>query len=438
MLVGDFLMTNVPLRPLVAALSLVLLAGAAEAADDDLPFWSFSGFGTLAAVHSSEREADFVNSNQQPNGAGRTRATSFSPDSKLGGQITAKVTPDLSAVVQLVAQHRYDNSWTPQVEWANVQYQVSPALRVRLGRIAMPSFMVSETRHVGYANPWVRPPQEVYLINTITSNDGVDATHVSHFGDAVNSLSGFYGTSTAKIPPDITAKAKSSWGINNTLERGATTLRVSYVSLKVDIDSPLLRQLSDGLNGFGAAASAIPVPSIQAAGAQAYALERKYSLKDLSRQTLSIGVSHDTGTWFVTGEYVRFIGSDAFGNSNSGYVTAGRRVGPWTPYATLAATRTAPTTVASISTAGLPVELAAGAAGLNAGVSALANDIPTPTQKSMTLGLRWDFMKNAAAKLQFDHIDLGANSYGQLVQRSTSYQPGGKLNLVSAAVDFVF
>lgn len=431
-------MTHFRLRLLAAALTLAA-TGAARAADGDpSSIWSFSGFGTLAAVHSSEREADFVGSNQQPTGAGRTQATSFSPDSKLGGQVTARFTPDLTAVVQVVTQHQYDNSWTPQIEWANVQYQFSPALRARVGRIAMPTFMVSETRHVGYANPSVRPPQEVYLINTITSNDGVDATHVSHIGDTVNSLSGFYGNSTVRIPTGVTAKAKSSWGINDTLEMGATTLRISYVAMKADIDAPSLQQLLAGLNGFGAAASAIPVPSIQAAGAQAYALAQQYSLKDLSRQTLAIGVSHDTGHWFVTGEYVRFIGSAVFPNSNSGYVTAGYRVGPWTPYATLAASRSPAPPDASIATAGLPAELAAGAAGLNAGVADLAANIPVPTQQSITLGLRWDFMKNAAAKLQYDHIAFGAKSYGQLVNRSSSYQPGGKLNLVSAAVDFVF
>ena len=430
-------MTNFELLPVVAALSLAL-TGVAQAADGDPSVWSFSGFGTLAAVHSSEREADFAGSNLQPSGAGRTRGTSFSPDSKLGGQVTARLSPELSAVVQVVTQHRYDSSWTPQIEWANVQYQFSPALRVRLGRIALPSFMVSETRHVGYANPSVRPPQEVYFLNTVTSNDGVDATHVSHVGDAVNSLSAFYGSTGARAPGGIRFKAKSSWGINNTFEKGATTLRVSYVYVKADAEVPSLQPLSDGLNGFGAAASAIPVPSIQAAGAQAVALAQKYSLKDVPRQTLSIGISHDTGQWFVTGEYVRFVGSEVFANSNSGYVTAGFRAGTWTPYATLATTKTPQHTADSISTAGLPPQLAAAAAALNAGVSAFASGIPAPTQKSATLGLRWDFRKNAAAKLQVDHIDLGTNSYGHLINRSPGYPPGGKLNLVSAAVDFVF
>lgn len=430
-------MMHLMLRLLLAALALAL-AGATRAAESEPSIWSFSGFGTLAAVHSTEREADFAGSNRQPNGAGRQNATSFSPDSKLGGQVTADLTPQLSAVVQVVAQQQHDNRWTPRIEWANVQYRFSPALRVRLGRIAMPTFMISETRQVGYANPSVRPPQEVYLINSMTSNNGVDATYVSHFGDAVNSLSGFYGGSTTQLPNDVTVKTRSSWGLNNTLEMGATTLRVSYVALKADVDAPSLQALSDGLNGFGAAASAIPVPHIQAAGAQAYALARQYGLKDLSRQTLAIGVAHDPGRWFVSGEYVRFVGSDVFASSHSGYVTAGYRAGPWTPYATLAAARTPQHTAAAITTTGLPPQLAGGADALNNGISIFATDIPAPTQRSVSLGLRWDFMKNAAAKLQADHIDLGAGSYGQLVNRSDRYQPGGRLTLVSVAVDFVF
>lgn len=430
-------MTNLESRTLMAALSLAL-TGVVQAADGHPTAWSFSGFGTLAAVHSTEREADYAGSSRHPNGVGRTRATGFSPDSKLGGQVTARFNPELSAVAQLVTQYQYDSSWTPQIEWANVQYQFTPALRVRLGRIATPAFMISETRFVGYANPSVRPPQEVYFLNPTTSNDGIDATHVSHFGHAVNSLSGFYGTTTARLPGGIKVDSPTGWGINNTLEMGATTVRVSHVSVKLDIDIPQIQALVDGLNRFGAAASAIPVPGIRTAGAQAFELARKYSFKAVPLQIFSIGVSHDTGRWFVTGEWVRFSGSAGLETSKAGYVSAGYRAGSWTPYATLATLKSPPSPVASIATAGLPAPLAAAATGLNAGVSAVLSNRAAATQDSLALGLRWDFTKNAAAKLQVDHIDLGTNSPGQLVNRSAAYRPGGKLNLVSVAVDFVF
>lgn len=428
-------MPNFPLRPLVAALLLVA-AGAAQAADDDASMWSFRGFGTLAAVHSSEREADFVGSNQQPNGAGRTKATSFGPDSKIASQVTAKFTPDLSAVVQVVSQHQYDNTWKPQIEWVNLQYQLTPALRVRIGRIAAPTFMESETRLVGYANAAVRAPQEIYNLNTITSNDGMDATYASQFGDSVNSLSGFYGTSKVKFP-GVTGNAKSNWGINDTLESGAATLRISYQSMTADVDVPAGQQLFAGFDAFGAAASAIPVPSIQAAGARALAIPQKYSFQNFRQQTLSISAAYDSGTWFATGEYVHMIGSRARANANAAAVTAGYRVGTWTPYATLAELKTAPL-ADGIPTSGLPPQLAAGAAALNAGLKALLTANSGTEQKSASLGLRWDFMKNTDAKLQYDHVVLGDGSHGPLVNASASFQPGGKFNLVTIAVDFVF
>jgi len=432
-------MTNFQLWPLVAAVSLAS-TGLAQAGVGEPSVWSFSGFGTLAAVHSSEKEADFIGSNQQPNGAGRTHATSLAPDSKLGAQISAQFTPELSAVLQVMAQHQYDNRWTPQLEWANVQYRFSPALRVRVGRIVMPTNLVSQSRHVGYANPWVRPPQEVYGSNSITSNDGIDAAYVATFGDAVNTLSGFYGSGTAKLAPATggTAKANPSRGINNTLAMGETTLRIGFLSTKLDLDVPHLQALIGGFNGFGAAASAIPVASIQAAGAQAYALAQTYALQGMSRQTLSIAALHDTGDWFVMGEFSHFMGKSLFANANYGYATAGYRHGPWTPYATLAGFKTTARTEPGIATAGLPAQLAAGAAQLNAGLNTTLAAAAAASQKSLSLGLRWDFMKNAAAKLQYDHIDLGANATGPTTNRSSSYRPGGNVNLVSVAVDFVF
>jgi len=432
-------MTNTRLRPLMAALSLAL-SGAAQAAEGDAAIWSFGGFGTLAAVHSSEREADFVGSNMQPNGAGRTQATSFSPDSRLGGQLTARFTPGLSAVLQVVTQHQYDNSWTPQIEWANVQYQLTPALRVRLGRIVMPNNLLSQTRYVGYANPWVRPPQEVYGESTITSNDGIDSAYVMRFGDAINTVSGFYGTSTAKLPNSSggRAKANPSWGINNTLEMGATTLRVGFVSTKIDLVGTQVDSLIAGLNGFGAAASAIPVSSIKTAGAQSYALAQKYALEGISRQTLSFAASYDPGNWFVMGEFGHFVGKGIFGSANYGYASAGYRYGTWTPYVTLAQNKTVARTETGITTTGLPAQLAAGARALNAGVNTTLASASAESQKSISLGLRWDFMKNAAVKLQYDHMRLGQNASGQLANKSSSYQPGGTVNLVSVAVDFVF
>ena len=108
-----------------------LMAGAAHG---QMPELKFSGFGTLGATYSDERKADYVTTIFQPNGVGFTRPWSVTPDSKLGGQVDAIFNDQWSAVVQVIAKHHHDNSFTPQVEWANVKYQITPELSVRAGR----------------------------------------------------------------------------------------------------------------------------------------------------------------------------------------------------------------------------------------------------------------------------------------------------------------
>lgn len=86
--------------------------------------------------------------------------------------------------------------------------------------------------------------------------------------------------------------------------------------------------------------------------------------------------------------------------------------------------------------AGLPPALAGFAAGLNAGLNAVLESIPA--QSTVSLGVRWDFMKNLDLKLQADHTRLGADSSGTLINLQPGFRLGSTVNLFSAAVNFVF
>lgn len=422
----------------VAAAAICLCSISARAADGDLPSWSVSGFGTVGAVHSSEGEADFVGGLAKPTGAGITKATSLDPDTLLGIQLGAKFTPNLSAVLQLVSQQNYANSYRPAIEWANVKYQITPSLSARVGRIALASSLVSETRFVGYANPWVRPPQEVYGVMPVSSNDGVDATYSTHLGDAVNDFQAFYGKTSIKLARATTeAKANPTWGFNNSLSMGSTTVRVGYIKATIDLDSPGFASLVDGFTSFGNAASAIPVAPVQAAGAQSLAIANKYKLTGIPITVASVGVLHDPGQWFVMAEYSKFSGEGILTDKYAWHVTGGYRVGKWTPYVTLAELKAQNGSDAGISTAGLPPPLAAPAAALTGALNATLASTAA-TQKTAAIGLRWDFMKNFAAKVQYDRTKLGENSSGRLTNTSPSFVPGGSFSLISATVDFVY
>ena len=146
-------------KVIAAALGLAGLLGAQSALAEVT--YGFSGFGTLGATHSDTREADYRGSILQPNGPGNSGSTMFGVDTKLGVQGTANFGSGLTGTVQVIADHRADNSYRPEFEWANFKYQVNDNWYVRAGRVVVPVFMLSDFRNVGYSQINVRPPYEV-------------------------------------------------------------------------------------------------------------------------------------------------------------------------------------------------------------------------------------------------------------------------------------
>src|SRR6204780_1654639 len=200
--------------------------------------FSFSGFGTVGETHSSEGNADFTNSIFQPNGAGHTRSWSPEVDSLIGGQISARITPELSAVVQVIAEQNYDGTFRPHVEWANIKYHFPPDFSVRIGRIELPTFLFSDTRKVGYTYPWVRPPVEVYSLLPISASDGAGFTYRANLGDLTNTTQSSYVQSNTQQPDNRgTAIARDSFNISNTTEYASLTFRVSYQHALLSITS---------------------------------------------------------------------------------------------------------------------------------------------------------------------------------------------------------
>jgi hypothetical protein len=412
-------------RSLTAAALLAMALYAADAradADDaDPPAISFSGFGTLGLAHSSEDRADFISSGIRPKGAGFSHDWSAAVDSRIGAQIDATLTPKVSAVVQVISEQRYDNSYAPTVEWANIKYQFTPEFSVRAGRIVLPVFLVSDHRKVGYANPWVRPPVEVYSLVPISTSDGVDASFRMRVGELSSTLQGTYGASETKLQPGRgTAKAKDAWGIAYTAERGAATARVSYHRANLTMDS--FKPLFDAFRQFGA---------------EGIAIANKYDTQDKPISFVGLGGMYDPGRWFAILEWGATDNSSVLGRRTAWYASGGLRFGSVTPYFTFARTKAASNTSdPGLTLSALPPFLVAPAAGLN---SALNDALgANPEQQTFSLGARWDFAKQFALKLQYDRTRLGAGSDGTLINTQPGFQPGGRFDVFSATLDFVF
>lgn len=411
-----------PARPLSCSLFAfgMLVVSAARAQDGGGPAWALSGFGTIGAVHSSERNADYTASVLKASGAGATSSWSAHVDSRLGAQLDLKLNRRWSAVLQVVSEQGLDNSYRPRIEWANVKYQVTPELALRFGRIALPMFLTADYRKVGYIYPWVRPPVESYGALPLTSSDGVDATLRWSLGPVRNASQIFYGRDDRALSGPLHASARRIVGLSNTTDWGALSVRANMIGAEVTTD--IGAGLFDGFEAFGAPGGAIA---------------RRYDIDHKHASVASIGMNYDPGRWFVMGEASRSKTRSLLGATRSVYASAGLRVGRFTPYLSVAQVRaTSPTRDPGLPTAGLAPAPAAQARQLNGGLNLLLATIPQQT--SQAAGVRWDLATNIDLKLQYDRVTPHRGSRGTLINLTPAFRSGQTAQVASVALDFVY
>lgn len=286
------------LLPTLLLLMAGWVSGMAHAATDaDTALFKLSGFATLGAVHSSNDTADYTSTFAQPSGAGYSQRYNFTDDTKIGVQLSAQFTRQLSAVVQVVTEHRYDNRFTPSVEWANIRYAFTPDFSVRIGRVEVPTFFSSDVRNVGFAIPWVRAPLELYSVNPVTNSDGIDFSYRLHTGELSNTVRLLYGDTAFHISPGgFRTQADDVLGVFDTIEYRNVTAHLGFERTKLTV--PYL-------------------PSLQV-------------------RVYTAGVLYDPGSAFIQTELTRMTADTLLPGYISGYVTLGYRVKKFTPYVTFA------------------------------------------------------------------------------------------------------
>ena len=239
------------------------------------------------------------------------------------------------------------------MDWAYLDFKTSSNSNLHLGKYKIPVFIVSDYIDVGFAYPWTRPPQEVYSINPLISLSGLDLFYNIPLGGHNILIQTYYGNgshqvyvparsidlNTLPISKDNTVPVKTSdtGGINISLQSDIFTFRLGYFQARVDANALLI----DGSKG----------------------------------SFTGIGFMLDTNNVVVYSEYVsRDIETDtpqAFPDQKAWYITLGYKFSALLPYATYASI------------------------GQGEDETPLAIE-----QKSTALGLRYDFNKRSAFKLE--------------------------------------
>ncbi|MFY7864955.1 porin [Roseateles sp.] len=407
----------------LSALALAVLALSAQAQDTASAesIFSFSGFSTLGVVGSNTDEARYVITGQ-PKGA--TKSWSGDVDTKLGVQVNAKLNKMFSATAQVLTKQNGDGNYRPELEWAFAKAQFTPALSARLGRMGGPFFAVSDFRDVGYANTWLRPPQDVYGQVPVSHFDGGDISYQASLGSSTLNFQ-LYGGKSSSVFEGVDVKMDNLVGFSASAELdGGITLRAGHVQGKLTVDSSSLKQLIGILRLVD---GRVPGAGIAGVADQMDATKKKATFT-------GFGVTWDAGNLIAMAEYTMRRTESYVPDTDGWYTTVGYRLGKFTPYVTVSELKQKDSNVNNTIPPRIPV------AGVTPDLRVLVGSTlraQSNQQKTQALGVRWDAYRNIAVKGQLERIK--ANGPGLFASPSPSFTVGqSTVNVYSLAVDFVF
>lgn len=417
-------------KRILTVLLTLPLAIANAYADDGGPTVKISGYGTAALTVANTDDAQFARPNQA---SGVAKSARTGVDSNLGLQAQIGINDWLSGTVQGLARKDGEDDYGAELAWAFAKAKINENFSVRIGRMGLPVFMISDYRNVGYANTLLRPPGEMYSQVPLNSIDGIDATYQHNFGDTSVTAQLALGRTKATVAtgPDsaVHIEGKSITAVNIVAENGPLTLRIGRADTKITInDSASMNTLLASLRAAGAGYKF----------AQLGVLADGLAVQDKKASFTSVGLGLDWNNLVVQSEYAKRKTDSYVSDSTSWYLMAGYRIGKFLPYyshANLAADSKVGNTVPAACPAGYPAACTPTMQALSAGVNTLATTRNQLEQSTDTIGMRWDFHNSAALKVQIDRIKP-KNGQGLFVSAKPGFQ--GPVTVAGVAIDFVF
>lgn len=412
--------------PLALLSSLLLVSGWTAASAGDV---TVHGFGTVGAAYLDKP-------------AGWTYARSLNQhvndddlrldlDSVVGVQINYEPSPTFEVVAQAAAS-RLDGDaehndylelgfvgWHPDSDWS-----------VRLGRVNLDAYLISDHRVVGFTYQFIRPPTEYYS-RMPTSLDGGDIARTWVI-DGVQWRTKLFVGRTENGPGNTRLTLWPVIGLVGSRESDGLLLRISALHGRTRNDIRALQPLMQGLQQM----QGLPVPSVANDAGQ---MQAALSTRGMQTNYIAGALAYDRHDWLLTAEANRSkVKGMPWISFTSGYVSAGHRFGAISAFVTESVTRRdsaafrAPDWATPLAAFG--PQLAQQAQQLANGAAATINTMAAD-QSSTSVGMRWDVTSRIALKTQWDHVRW-RNEGSALWFNSGG--PRGSANVVAVAADFVF
>ncbi len=353
---------------------LALLCSAPMAAADV----SFNGFASVGIGVADE----------DANTRGYNKDFSATPDSLAAAQFGYQINDNMSATLQIIARGADD--WDPEMEWAYLTYAFDNGALIRGGKLRLPLYMYSDYLDVRYAQPFLRPPAEVYNIVPFSSYTGVDAVIPFAIGDGTLSLQALLGTTKDESTAGgavVEFEMKNLIGANLTWEWNDLYARVVYAGGDLEADP--------------------------AAGGGVGSL-----LNDKKGTFAGVGLRYDPGQFFVLGEYGTRKVDDQFADAEGAYIGAGYRFDKLTPYLLVGYSQTTDDS----DRAGMPP----------------LQQAFDYERKNVSVGLRYDFMDNVAAKFDVSYYYDFNDTNGGIISNQAAVAGVKNSTVIALSVDTVF
>lgn len=328
-------------------------------------------------------------------------SASFSAQSLFAVQVSGDINDNMTATGQIVA--RGSDDYNADFEWAYISYEATDNVSISAGRLRLPLFRYSASLDVGYSYHWVAPPQTVYAV-PFNNIDGVRVDYTGYTGD----LEYTFQVITGRIQNDFTLVGASA-GLDIT-EVFVFTGDFAYENWKFR-----------GVYGSGKVTFDIPdlLPALGQLGQISAGLSDSLAAEDDSAIFYGGTIEYDAFTWFVAAELTGVEIEQSFLPKDINfYVTAGFRMGKWTPFVTYekADSNRDPKFVDQISGFPEPFQLP---------LTQLVVGIQQPNfgeSNSVSLGFRYDFDTNVALKLDVSKLtDDVTNDEDTLIRFAVNY-----------------
>ncbi|MGE5452359.1 MAG: hypothetical protein ACM3VZ_11030 [Acidobacteriota bacterium] len=378
----------------------------------------FSGFGTLGYWLSNGPD-DLRFRRELGQNIPRLEHHHERADSRLGLQLNYQANDKLEWVGQVVAREKADARVFNSVEWAFLKYHPTDDTQLRLGRVGLDLFMLSDYRSVGYAYNWVRPPAEFYGWIPFYSVDGGDVVKSFPVGEGQLKVKAFGGVTQSSMPwgGDSYKLRANIAGLGVAWESDEWRLRAFHTRLKFRDNAPY--------------AALIPALQIYAplwpSGAQ-YIDDLQLQGQRLTYSVLGAAWDHDG--WQVSSEVALTHGRTTFApQGTSAYVSVGRRFDKWVPFVSFARSWDS----SELNLTDPPVS-ALDPLAMNIRYAYMSTHT---RQYTASAGVRWDVADRVAVKVQWDRSVVAAEST-QMWGLGAVPWTGGAKHVWSATLDFTF